>query len=53
VHKFKNRLFLTYWVKAREKSLKDQIAGWAMAYMEPWPELLRKQIEDYTGQRLD
>jgi hypothetical protein len=45
--------FLTYWTKAREKHLDDQIESWATDYMAPWPELLRKQIEDYSGQHLD
>ena len=45
--------FLTYWAKAREKHLDDQIESWASDYMAPWPELLRKQIEDYSGQHLD
>jgi hypothetical protein len=45
--------FLSYWAEAREKSLEEQIAGWAATYMAPWPELLRIQTEDYSTQGLD
>jgi len=45
--------FLTYWAEAERKSLNDQIEGWATGYMSQWPELLAKQIEDYSTQSLD
>ncbi len=45
--------FLTYWAKVRDNPLDDQIEVWATAYMAPWSELLRKQIEDYSSQHLD
>lgn len=45
--------FLTYWFKVRDKPLDEQIERWATEYMAPWPELRRKQIEDYSGQGLD
>jgi len=45
--------FLTYWADVEHKPLDEQIESWAAGYMSQWPELLAKQIEDYTGQRLD
>ncbi len=45
--------FLTYWDKVQGKPLDDQIEGWATEYMSLWPELLAKQIEDYSSQNLD
>lgn len=45
--------FLAYWARVRDTPLDDQIEGWATEYMAPWSELLRKQIEDYSDQRLD
>jgi hypothetical protein len=45
--------FLSYWAEAQEQSLENQIESWATAYMAPWPELLRMQIEDYSAQSLD
>ena len=45
--------FLSYWSEAREKSLEEQIEGWAATYMGPWPELLRIRSEDYSAQGLD
>jgi len=45
--------FLTYWAKVEDKPLDDQIEGWATNYMSLWPELLAKQIEDYSSQKLD
>ena len=45
--------FLVYWDKAQYQCLDDQIEAWASEYMSQWPELLEKQIEDYTAQRLD
>lgn len=45
--------FLTYWDKAHGKPVDDQIEGWAREYMSLWPELLAKQIEDYSSQNLD
>ena len=45
--------FLTYWAKVQDTSLDDQIEGWVTNYMASWPELLAKQIEDYSSQNLD
>jgi hypothetical protein len=45
--------FLTYWAEAERKPLDDQIEDWATVYMSQWPELLSKQIEDYSAQNLD
>lgn len=40
--------FLAYWQTARERSMAQQIEGWADRYMAPWPELLQKQVDDYA-----
>jgi hypothetical protein len=45
--------FQSYWAKARSKSMAEQIELWAGEYMSGWPELLDKQIEDYSQQKLD
>lgn len=45
--------FLTYWAKVQGKPLHDQVESWATEYMSLWPELLAKQIEDYSSQNLD
>ncbi len=45
--------FLTYWAKVQDKPLSDQIESWATEYMALWPELLDKQIEDYSAQNLN
>lgn len=44
--------FLAYWAKARTKPIDEQIELWANDYMSGWPELLEKQIEDYSEQNL-
>ncbi len=45
--------FQTYWMKARRKPVDEQIELWAKEYMAAWPELLEKQIGDYSEQNLD
>jgi len=40
-------------MKVRHYSLEEQIDLWASEYMAPYPELLAKQIDDYTSQDLD
>ena len=45
--------FLAYWAEAGRKPINDQIEDWAAVYMSRWPELLAKQIEDYSSQNLD
>jgi hypothetical protein len=45
--------FLTYWADVQRKPLDEQIESWSTAYMSQWPELLAKQIEDYSAQNLD
>jgi len=45
--------FLAYWAKVEDKSLDDQVEGWVTDYMSLWPELLTRQIEDYSSQNLD
>ncbi len=41
--------FLEFWPAARHKPLADQLDDWAAVYMAPWPELLNKQLDDYTS----
>ncbi|MGQ9854755.1 MAG: hypothetical protein ACUVTG_15310 [Candidatus Oleimicrobiaceae bacterium] len=45
--------FLSYWARVQDKPLDEQINRWAMEYMSAWPELLAKQVEDYSTQNLD
>lgn len=45
--------FRTFWRTAQQKSLDEQINGWASNYMAPWPELLEKQRENYASEGED
>lgn len=45
--------FLTFWERARGRSLEAQIDAWVSEYMSSWPELLAKQQEDYASQGED
>lgn len=45
--------FLKFWASYCHASMDDQIDRWASEYMAPNPELLAKQIDDYTSQNLD
>jgi len=45
--------FLTYWAEVESSSLDNQLEGWIKNYMALWPELLVKQIEDYSSQNVD
>jgi hypothetical protein len=45
--------FLKYWSKVKSQTLDEQIQGWESVYLAPWPELLAKQIDSYTQDKLD
>ena len=45
--------FLDLWASVKEKPTNEQIESWASKYMSCWPELLEKQLEDYSGQNVD
>ena len=45
--------FLAFWEKSRHKPAAVQIADWAAIYMDPWPELLHKQVDDATSMGMD
>ena len=45
--------FLVFWKKNEDAPLSVQIDGWATEYMAQWPELLEKQLTDYSGQQED
>ena len=45
--------FLAFWEQAQHKPLEEQILAWETEYMAPWPELLAKQIDTYTGEGED
>lgn len=45
--------FLVFWSEAQQKGTDSQIDSWASEYMSPWPELLDKQLQDYSIQRVD
>lgn len=40
--------FLSYWGKAQNLSVDEQIQLWKSEYLAPYPELLQKQIQDYA-----
>ncbi len=42
--------FLAFWAENQQKPVDEQIEGWATEYMAHWPELLNKQIDDYSSQ---
>jgi hypothetical protein len=45
--------FLSYWKEFKNQHVDQQINGWATRYLSPWPELLTKQVEDYTSDGFD
>lgn len=45
--------FLAWWAKVQHRPVDDQIEAWARGYMAQWPELLARQVEDYSAQNLD
>ena len=45
--------FQKYWKKFQNAPLGTQVEGWAAEYMAQWPELLAKQLNDYSGQQVD
>jgi hypothetical protein len=45
--------FQTYWSKAQNQPVDEQIELWAREYMSGWQELLDRQIEDYAEQNLN
>jgi hypothetical protein len=45
--------FERYWAKARSLPLEAQIHGWETEYMARWPELLEKQIQNYSEEGVE
>jgi hypothetical protein len=45
--------FLDFWAQVKRKTLDKQIELWASEYISAWPELLAKQVDDYSSQNLD
>lgn len=45
--------FRRYWERVKDHGVPEQIERWRAGYLEPWPDLLHKQIEDYASQGLD
>jgi len=41
--------FLKVWNEVEHSSLDEQINGWLESYMNHYPELLQKQLDDYAG----
>lgn len=46
-------VFLEFWKKNQNALLAVQIEAWATEYMSQWPELLEKQLADYSSQQED
>lgn len=44
--------FLEFWKKTQNLPVTVQIEKWASEYMSAWPELLEKQISDYSSQQI-
>ncbi len=44
---------MAYWAVCRRRTLEEQLRGWETEYLEPWPELVAKQVADYASQGLD
>ena len=45
--------FLDFWTAVRHQPLDAQIDRWASEYMSQWPELLEKQVDDYSSEGED
>jgi len=45
--------FLYYWDVARLRTIPKQLRLWQTSYMARYPELLKKQLQDYANQDLD
>lgn len=45
--------FLALWENTRYWSPEAQFNDWATIYMDPWPELLNKQVDDYASMDMD
>lgn len=45
--------FIEFWAGVCTAPVEQQIARWATKYMAKWPELLRKQVQDYECEGLD
>ena len=45
--------FLDYWDIARLRTISEQVCLWQTSYMAKYPELLEKQVQDYSSQGLD
>gem|GEM_PF-5958687 len=45
--------FLKFWGKVRQKPCDLQVTAWAENYLSKWPELLAKQIDNYSSLKLD
>lgn len=39
--------FLAYWTDSSRKNVDEQVALWQTSYLKKYPELLRKQVENY------
>ncbi|MFZ0890837.1 MAG: hypothetical protein WB778_05935 [Thermoplasmata archaeon] len=45
--------FQRLWPSIRKLSTKQQIDAWADAYLKPWPDLLAKQLDNYSEEGVD
>jgi hypothetical protein len=45
--------FLAYWETVKETDMGHQIETWTESYLAPWPELLRKQLDNYAEEGSD
>jgi hypothetical protein len=45
--------FERYWDRVRELPLEERVDLWRSDYMEPWPELLKKQLDEWVDRGMD
>ena len=46
-------VFFTFWRDVQQRPIETQIDAWLDSYMSHWPELLKKQMDDYASLKED
>ncbi len=44
---------MSYWSQVKDRSIEDQLDAWETEYMALWPDLLDKQLDDYSSQNAE
>jgi len=45
--------FLTYWAHSSSENIDEQVTLWQTSYLKKYPELLRKQVENYENANIN